>query len=52
MRKKLGDKSESVKELASGETVTATSLEAIKNYVTAQDLARASQDEEAITYYK
>ena len=52
MRKELGDDSLSVKQLVSGETVTATSLEAIKDYVTAQDLARAGQDEEAITYYK
>lgn len=52
MRKELGDDSLSVKQLGSGETVTATSLEAIKDYVAAQDLARASQDEEAITYYK
>jgi tetratricopeptide (TPR) repeat protein len=51
MRKALGDKSLSVDELASGETVTATSLEALKEYVTAQDLARASRDEEAIEYY-
>ncbi|MDH5241259.1 MAG: tetratricopeptide repeat protein [Gammaproteobacteria bacterium] len=52
MRKELGDNSLDVKQLASGEAITATSLEAIKDYVTAQDLARASQDEEAITYYK
>ena len=52
MREELGDDSLSVKQLGSGENVTATSLEAIKDYVTAQDLARASQDEEAITYYK
>lgn len=52
MRKELGDDSLSVDQLASGETVTATSLEAIKDYVTAQNLARASQDEEAINYYK
>jgi len=52
MRKELGDDSLSVEQLASGEAVTATSLEAIKDYVTAQNLARASQDEEAIVYYK
>jgi tetratricopeptide (TPR) repeat protein len=52
MRKELGDDSISADQLASGETMTATSLEAIKHYVTAQNLARASQDEEAITYYK
>ena len=29
-----------------------TSLEALKDYVDAQNLARAGQDEEAITYYE
>lgn len=52
MRKALGDESSSVSKLASGETVTATSLEALKDYVTGQDLARAGQDEEAITFYE
>lgn len=52
MRKELGDDSLSVEQLASSETVTATSLEAIKSYVTAQNLARVSQDEEAIVYYR
>jgi tetratricopeptide (TPR) repeat protein len=51
MRKDLGDESQAVEELASGETVTATSLEALKHYVTAQDLARQSRDEQAIEYY-
>ena len=51
MRKDLGDESQSVDELASGETITATSLEALKHYVTAQDLARQSRDEQAIEYY-
>jgi tetratricopeptide (TPR) repeat protein len=52
MRKELGDDSLSVDQLASGETVTVTSLEALKDYVDAQNLARASQDEEAIAYYE
>lgn len=51
MRKSLGDESEEVEQLASGESVTATSLEALKHYVTAQDLARQSRDEQAIEYY-
>ena len=52
MRKELGDESLDVDQLASGETVTATSLEALKFYVIAQDLARASKDEEAIGQYE
>lgn len=52
MRKKLGDDSLGVDQLAAGETVTVTSLEALKDYVTAQDLARAGSDEEAIAYYE
>jgi len=51
MRKELGDKSMDVDLLARGETVTVTSLEALKHYVTAQDLARQSKDEQAIEYY-
>jgi len=52
MRKELGDESLSLDQLASGETVTVTSLEALKDYVEAQNLARAGQDEEAIAYYE
>jgi tetratricopeptide (TPR) repeat protein len=52
LRKDLGDETLSVEQLASGETVTATSLSAVKDYVTAQNLARASQDEDAIVYYR
>jgi len=52
MRKELGDNSLGVDQLAAGETVTVTSLEALKDYVTAQDLARAGSDEEAIAYYE
>jgi tetratricopeptide (TPR) repeat protein len=52
MRKELGDESLDVDQLASGETVTATSLEALKYYVLAQDLARAGKDEEAISHYE
>jgi tetratricopeptide (TPR) repeat protein len=52
MRKELGDNSLGVDQLAAGETVTVTSLEALKDYVTAQNLARAGSDEEAIAYYE
>lgn len=50
-RKELGEDSLDLDQLAAGETVTAASLEAMKFYTQAQDLARSGQDEEAITYY-
>lgn len=52
IRKELGEDSLDLDQLESGETVTAASLAAMKAYTTAQDLARAGQDEEAITYYQ
>jgi tetratricopeptide (TPR) repeat protein len=52
LRKELGEDSLDLDQLEAGETVTASSLAAIKTYTTAQDLARAGQDEEAITYYR
>jgi len=52
IRKALGDNSEDLARLQAGETVTAASVEAIKAYTTAQDLARAGQDEEAISWYQ
>ena len=52
IRKELGEDSLDLDQLESGESVTAASLVAIKHYTTAQDLARAGQDEEAITYYQ
>lgn len=52
IRKELGEDSLDLDQLAAGEVVTATSLEAIKSYVIAQNLARASQDEEAIDAYR
>ena len=52
IRKELGDSSEDLERLEAGESITASSLEAIKAYTTAQNLARAGQDEEAITYYQ
>ncbi len=51
IRKDLGEESNDLDRLAAGETVTAGSLEAMKFYATAQDLARSGQDEEAIEYY-
>ena len=52
IRKKLGEDSLDLTKLESGESITATSLVAIKHYTTAQNLARDGQDEEAITYYQ
>ena len=52
IREELGENSEDLERLQAGETVTAASLEAIKAYTTAQNLARAGQDEEAISYYR
>jgi len=52
IRKELGEDSLDLDKLEAGESITATSLVAIKAYTTAQDLARAGQDEEAISYYQ
>jgi TolB-like protein len=52
LREELGDDSLDLDQLRTEESVTAASLEAIKAYSTAQDLALAGQDEEAIEYYK
>lgn len=52
IRENLGDESLSLEQLRSAESVTANSLEALKHYTMAQDLARAGQDEEAIAYYE
>ena len=52
IREDLGDDAASVAGLASGESVTTTSLQAIKEYTEAQDLARDSRDEEAIEHYR
>lgn len=51
VRKALGEDSLDLDRLADGETVTAGSIEAMKFYATAQDLARAGQDELAIEQY-
>lgn len=52
LREELGDDSLDLDRLRTEESVTAASLEAIKAYTTAQNLALAGRDEEAITYYK
>ena len=52
IREDLGDDSSSVAQLRSVESVTANSLEALKDYTTAQEFARAGQDQEAIAYYE
>ncbi len=52
MRKALGDDKTRNDMVSSGETVTAASLQAMKHYVTAQDLAASGDDEEAIEFYK
>lgn len=51
-RQELGEESADLDLLLSGETVTAASLQAMKYYVTAQELAKQGKDEEAIQYYK
>lgn len=51
IRKELGEDSLDLDQLAAGESITTTSLEAIKFYTAAQELARSGQDEEAITFY-
>ena len=51
MRKALGEDSLSAAELEGDESLTATSLQAIKYYTTAQELALSGQDEEAVEYY-
>ena len=51
-RKDLGEDSLDLDQLAAGETVTAASIEAMKFYTEAQNLARSGQDEEAIGLYQ
>jgi tetratricopeptide (TPR) repeat protein len=51
IRRELGEDSLDLDKLAAGESITAASLEALKFYVEAQELARSGQDEEAITFY-
>ena len=52
LRKTLGDESLDLERLEAGENVTAASIEAMKYYTTAQHLARAGQDEQAIDEYR
>ncbi len=52
IRKDLGDDARNVAALSAGESLTTTSLEAIKHYASAQDLARDGKDEEAIEFYQ
>jgi len=51
MRKSLGEDSTELGEYEADESLTATSLQAIKHYTTAQELALAGRDEEAIEFY-
>ena len=48
----LGDTADESVRLAASETVTAASLDAIRDYFLAQDLLYQSKDEDAIAYYK
>ena len=52
IRKELGDTTSDSDRLAASETVTAASLEAVREYSLAQDLLYSGKDEEAIVYYK
>lgn len=52
VRDELGDRAEDVAALRQGESLTTNSLEAMKAYAAAQDLARDGRDEEAIDRYR
>jgi hypothetical protein len=52
IREELGDKSVHAKDRPLGETFTAASLEAVKNYTEAQKLASSFQFEEAVAFYQ
>ena len=52
LRRDLGDSVSESARLAASETFTATSLEAVREYTLAQDLANNNKYEEAITHYK
>jgi tetratricopeptide (TPR) repeat protein len=52
VREDLGDTSTEEEVVLTGETFTATSLEAMKNYTTAQDLMIAGHYEESLPYYE
>ncbi len=52
LRRELGDTENETARLAAGETFTASSLEAVRQYTLAQDLAGRGRDSEAIAYYQ
>jgi eukaryotic-like serine/threonine-protein kinase len=52
LRQALGDTTPESARLAAGETVTTTSLEALKLYSTAQDLSSSGNEEKAIEEYQ
>lgn len=52
VRDDLGDNSSDLRALRAGESLTTRSLEAIKEYTAAQQLARNGRDEEAIEHYQ
>jgi len=52
VRELLGDQSSDAARSAGAETLTAASLEAVREYAIAQDLAGAVKDEQALDHYK
>jgi tetratricopeptide (TPR) repeat protein len=52
VRELLGDQSSEAARSAGAETLTAASLEAVREYAIAQDLAIAVKDEQALDHYK
>jgi len=52
LRRDLGDMTSESARLAASETFTTSSLEAVREYTAAQNLANNSQDEDAIVHYK
>ena len=52
LRAALGDKAVNVESAKPNETFTAGSLEAFREYTTAQDLALARHDDEAVVHYR
>ena len=52
IRTGLGDKTSESDKLAANETFTAGSIDAMREYSLAQDLARAGRDEDAVPHYR
>jgi eukaryotic-like serine/threonine-protein kinase len=52
LRRSLGDSTTESARLAAGETFTASSLEAVRLYSQAQDLASRGRDEDALDFYR